>query len=64
MISLIVHLAITILAIWYFTRPIRKEGTLTDEPLEILRKRFAKGDLTEDEFEEHKSALKKEDREK
>ncbi len=57
MISLIVHLVITILAIWYFTRPIRENGTTIEEPLEILKKRFAKGELTEGEFEERKAVL-------
>lgn len=58
MISLIVHLVITILAVWYFTRPIREKRDSNEDPLEILKSRFAKGELTEVEFMEHKASLR------
>ena len=65
MLSLSIHLMITILAIWYFTRPYRKDAESSsedlqkEEPLEILDKRFANGEIDQEEYEKRKVVLGK-----
>jgi putative membrane protein len=57
MIFLIVLIAA---AIWWFTKGAgsKDHGRLTGEtPLDILKKRYAKGEITKDEFEKMKKDL-------
>lgn len=48
-----------ILVIWIFATPYNIPGqrTKNDTPLDILKKRFAKGEITKEEFEEKKKFL-------
>lgn len=48
-----------ILVIWIFATPYNIPGqrTKNDTPLDILKKRFAKGEITKEEFEENKKFL-------
>ncbi len=61
-IFMIIFWALVILGIVYVfqavTRGVGKSGT--EEPLEILRKRYAKGEISREEFERMKEDLKKE----
>ena len=55
----IILLAIVIWAIWYFGE---KNGGFSfdkkkDTPLDILKRRFANGEITEEEYEKRKLAL-------
>jgi putative membrane protein len=60
--GLIVLVAIIVLAIWgvgAISRPReqRPEGPARAEPLDILRERFARGEISEDQFAQAKRAL-------
>ena len=48
-----------IIVIWIFVTPYNLPGqrTKTETPLEILKKRFAKGEITKEEFDEKKKFL-------
>lgn len=48
-----------ILILWIFATPYNIPGqrTKNDSPLDILKKRFAKGEITKEEFEEKKKFL-------
>lgn len=48
-----------IIVIWIFATPYNLPGqrTKTETPLEILKKRFAKGEITKEEFDEKKKFL-------
>ncbi|MFV7236131.1 MULTISPECIES: SHOCT domain-containing protein [Flavobacterium] len=48
-----------ILVIWIFATPYNIPGqrTKNDTPLDILKKRFAKGEITKEEFDEKKKFL-------
>ncbi|HEY4628150.1 MAG TPA: SHOCT domain-containing protein [Flavobacterium sp.] len=48
-----------IIVIWIFVTPYNIPGqrTKTETPLEILKKRFAKGEITKEEFDEKKKFL-------
>lgn len=50
-----------ILILWVFraSRKNKNQQLKEDEPLEILRRRFARGDITKEEFEEMKKTLDK-----
>lgn len=52
-----------ILIIWIFVTPydIPFQKTKKESPLDILKKRFAKGEITKDEYEAAKKTLKYED---
>jgi putative membrane protein len=49
-----------IIIIWIFATPYDLPGqrTKTESPLEILKKRFAKGEITKEEYDEKKKLLK------
>jgi len=59
MFSWIFILIIIIWAIWYFGKGndsfLRK--TLKETPIDILKRRFANGEITEEEYEEQRIAL-------
>lgn len=48
-----------IVLIWIFAIPYNIPGQRTqkDSPLDILKKRFASGEITKEEFQEHKKIL-------
>lgn len=48
-----------IIIIWIFATPYDLPGqrTKTETPLEILKKRFAKGEITKEEYDEKKKLL-------
>jgi len=50
-----------ILLVWIFVLPYRIPGEKTkkDSPLDILRKRFASGEITKEEYQEKKEILEK-----
>ena len=50
-----------ILIVWLFStqRKMQNQQTKGDSPLEILKKRFAKGEITKEEYEEIKNTLDK-----
>ncbi|MEO6883909.1 MAG: SHOCT domain-containing protein [Bacteroidia bacterium] len=50
-----------ILIFWIFATPYNIPGQRTkkDTPLDILKKRFASGEITKEQYIEHKSILKK-----
>lgn len=50
-----------VLLIWIFATPysIPGERKMRESPLDVLRKRFAKGEITKEEYEEKKSILRK-----
>jgi putative membrane protein len=50
-----------ILVLWLFSTRRKNLGQQTkeDSPLEILKKRFAKGEITKEEYEEIKNTLDK-----
>ena len=52
-----------ILIIWIFATPydIPFQRTKEESPLDILKKRFAKGEITKEEYEAAKKTLKYED---
>jgi putative membrane protein len=50
-----------ILIFWIFATPYRIPGQRSrkDTPLDILQKRFAAGQITEENYQEHKALLEK-----
>ena len=50
-----------IILIWIFATPYNLPGqrTKTDTPLDILKKRYAKGEISKEEFEETKKLIGK-----
>ena len=48
-----------IIIIWIFATPYDLPGqrTKTESPLEILKKRFAKGEITKEEYDQKKKVL-------
>ena len=50
-----------ILIVWLFStqRKMPSQQTKDESPLEILKKRFAKGEITKEEYEEIKNTLDK-----
>lgn len=50
-----------ILLVWIFVLPYRISGEKMkkDSPLDILRKRFASGEITKEEYQEKKEILEK-----
>ncbi|CAN5184242.1 hypothetical protein BH23BAC2_BH23BAC2_01430 [soil metagenome] len=56
----IIILVLLILAVWYFGRgsfqwPRNQPGR--ESPLKVLKKRFARGEISKEEFEERKKVL-------
>ncbi len=63
MFSWIFILAICIWAIWYFEK---KQNIISNQlpkntPIEILKRRFAKGEITEEEYEERRAVLEEDE---
>ena len=63
MFSWIFILAICIGLIWYFEK---KQNIISNQlpkntPLEILKRRFAKGEITEEEYEERRAVLEEDE---
>lgn len=49
--------AVVIYAFWQLARSRGQDGTSRETPLDILKKRFARGETTAEEFEEKKRQL-------
>jgi len=52
-------IALVIIALWYFNRHKLDFSTKQEKPLDILKKRFAAGEITSQEYEERKAELRK-----
>lgn len=62
MYSWIIILAICIWVIWYFDKQrIVNANEPKNTPLEILKSRFASGELTEEEYEERRAVLEEDE---
>lgn len=50
---------LVVLAIYFFARNYsqNKNGQINESPMDILRKRYAKGEITKEQFEEMKKNL-------
>ncbi len=63
MFSWIFILAIVVWAIWYYGKG--KEDflgkRLKDAPIDLLKRRFAKGEITEEEYEERRAVLEEDE---
>lgn len=56
----IIGLLLIIFAVWYFTQQgFGIAQNKEESPLEILKKRYANGDLSREEYEEQKKELEK-----
>ncbi len=55
----IVIIALALIAVWYFNRNKFDFSTKKEKPLDILKKRFAAGEITSQEYEERKAELMK-----
>jgi len=58
----IILLAVAIWAVWYFGKESGSFsfGKKIDTPIDILKHRFAKGEITEEEYEERRAMLDEE----
>ena len=63
MFSWILILAICIWAIWYWEKKqnLFSNPTPKNTPVEILKRRFAKGEITEEEYEERRAVLEEDE---
>lgn len=52
-------IALVLIALWYFNRHKLDFSTKQEKPLDILKKRFAAGEITSQEYEERKAELRK-----
>jgi len=52
-------IALVLIALWYFNRHKFDFSAKQDKPLDILKKRFAAGEISSQEYEERKAELKK-----
>jgi len=52
-------IALVLIALWYFNRHKFDFSTKQENPLDILKKRFAAGEITSQEYEERKVELRK-----
>jgi uncharacterized membrane protein len=55
----IIIIALVLLALWYFNQHKVDFSTKQEKPLDILKKRFAAGEITSQEYEERKAELGK-----
>lgn len=55
-----------VVLVWIFVLPYRIPGeeTKKDSPLDILRKRFASGEITKEEYQEKKEILERDEAKK
>ena len=63
MFSWILILAMCIWAIWYWEKKqnLLSNSTPKNTPVEILKRRFAKGEITEEEYEERRAVLEEDE---
>lgn len=54
----IVVLALIVWGVWSYSRRNKDSGHPQDRPLDILKERYAKGEISKAEFEEMKKNLK------
>jgi uncharacterized membrane protein len=52
-------IALVLIALWYFNRNKFDFSAKQDKPLDILKKRFATGEISGQEYEERKAELRK-----
>jgi len=52
-------IALVLIALWYFNRHKFDFSAKQDKPLDILKKRFAAGEISSQEYEERKAELRK-----
>lgn len=52
-------IALILIALWYFNRNKFASSANPKKPLDILKKRFAAGEITSQEYEERKAELEK-----
>ncbi len=60
MYSWIILVVIAVVAVWYFNnnrKNIPSWGPQKEDPLDTLRRRFANGEISEQEYEERKAIL-------
>ncbi len=55
----LVLIALVAIALWYFNRNKFDFSAKQEKPLDILKKRFAAGEITSQEYEERKAELEK-----
>jgi len=53
----IIIIALVLIAIWYFNRNKMDISGKQETPLDILKKRYAAGEITKEEYEEQKKIL-------
>lgn len=51
-------LALAVLFVYLLVRSTRRVGSFKESPLDILKRRYANGELTTEEFEERKKTLR------
>lgn len=56
----IITIALVLIALWYFNRHKFDFSAKQEKPLDILKKRFAAGEIASEEYEERKAELEKE----
>ncbi len=59
MYGLTIIIALVLIALWYFNRHKFDFPAKQDKPMDILKKRFAAGEITSQEYAERKAELMK-----